>query len=125
MSHHLIHTAPTGFPLDILTTEVNSTKLGLAWKPPSLEQRNGEIIGYRLSIRETTSNSNWTSFTTQSTATVIDDLDPHTVYTIVVAASTAVGTGPYSPSLTVRTLEDGKFFLSCLSQLVNDTRSCS
>ena len=106
-----IHTVPTGYPLDILTTEVNSTKVGLAWKPPPLEQRNGDIIGYRLSFWETTSNSNWTTFTTESAATVIDDLDPHTEYTIVVAASTAVGTGPYSPSLTVRTLEDGESYV--------------
>ena len=43
----------------------------------------------------------------ESTVLEIDTLAPFTTYSILIAASTSVGLGPFSTVLTVQTPEDG------------------
>ena len=69
--------------------------------------RNGPITGYFVNVTNV-DNGITIQFFTSSTNLIVDSLEPFTVYTITIAAQTAVGAGPYSIGLSTITMEDGK-----------------
>ena len=78
--------------------------LQLEWSPPSEENRNGIITGYRLvldwdrgqEIRADTTDTNY----------IFIGLQQGTDYYYRIAAETSIGTGPFSNRTLVRTLTD-------------------
>lgn len=71
--------------------------LQIFWQPPVAEKQNGDIIGYRLCIREKRFTSPCRKYVTlpeTQTMHTVDDLKPYTVYDIHVEAKTAIGYGP-------------------------------
>ena len=98
--------APTGPPLNVDATPVNSTSVTMSWNPPAAENQNGVITGYVINL--TTVGSEGISQNSSSSDNItIGSLHPFTTYTFTVAAQTSVGTGPYTTSSTVMTPEDG------------------
>ena len=73
--------------------------------------RNGAITGYFVNV----TNGTTKQFFTSSLTLIVDSLEPFTVYTITIAAQTAVGAGPYSIGLPTITMEDGKITIICFS----------
>ena len=69
--------------------------------------RNGAITGYFVNVTNVENGITIQLFTS-STNLIVDLLEPFTVYTINIAAQTAVGAGPYSIGLSTITMEDGK-----------------
>ena len=69
--------------------------------------RNGAITGYFVNVTNVESDVTMQLFTS-STTLIVASLKPFTVYTVTVAAQTAVGAGPYSIGLSRKTMEDGK-----------------
>ena len=69
--------------------------------------RNGIITGYFVNVTDIENDITIQLFTS-SIALIVDSLEPFTVYTVTVAAQTAVGAGPYSIGLSTITTEDGK-----------------
>ena len=75
---------------------------------------NGIITGYFVNVTNFESDITIQLFTS-STTLIVDSLEPFTVYTITIAAQTAVGAGPYSIGLSTITMEDGKTVIICFS----------
>ena len=78
------------------------------WQPPVFEDQNGVIIYYQLIVSQSqfeipdiTVNANTTSHT-------LTNLEEHVEYTVVVAAATRIGVGPFSSAVNFSTLQDGK-----------------
>ena len=86
---------------------VGPNSVALTWSPPDKRARNGIIIGYVVKIMPFTSD-NSSSLVTDSQRIDTVSLNPHTLYAFSVAAITAVGTGPFSMHLHVRTEETGE-----------------
>lgn len=87
----------------------SSTSITFSWNPPRSEDQNGRITAYTISITETGSGSTMQRVVPglQTTITV-SSLLPFTAYFCSIAASTTVGSGPFSTILTVNTPEDSK-----------------
>ncbi|XP_065904076.1 cell adhesion molecule DSCAM-like [Dysidea avara] len=102
-------------PVDCSATAVSSTSIRITWSPPVIP--NGIITDYNVSYVPGQSLST-TDYSTDGNAsinignndtnTIVTDLRIATNYTIVLAAHTVVGIGPYSNPMecVVQTLED-------------------
>lgn len=95
--NEFVNTAPSGSPQNFdITAEGNS--LVLSWEPPPSGQRNGVIISYTLScnpLGELILNS--------ILGINLYELNPNTLYSCRIAASTAVGIGPYTDMMSATT----------------------
>ena len=98
---------PNGSPQNITATEISSRSATLTWSPPLLEDQNGNITAYFINATVVGSGEMF-QLVSQSTILEIDTLIPYTTYSILIAASTSVGSGPFSTVLTIQTPEDGK-----------------
>ena len=78
----------------------------LHWEPPFPENRNGIIIGYVVNVTRMNSGEISQLMSTTNSVTV-SSLSPFTVYVCAIAATTSVGSGPFSDEITVQTLEEG------------------
>lgn len=76
------------------------------------EDQNGEITGYSVSFTALDSSETNIFTVFDSEELELTELSPFTTYTIVIAAETTIGIGPYSKVFHVQTLEDGEFFFS-------------
>ena len=96
-----------------------------SWDPPSLNQQNGQLTHYHVTIEETqvlygddgttwrreTISSNRTYSASVNRTQVIDALEPHHNYTIRIAAATRMGLSSYSPAYTATTIDGGEFII--------------
>lgn len=76
------------------------------WIPPAVEDRNGIISSYTISLTEAETEET-TYFNSNQNSIHITGLMPFSTYFISVAASTSIGVGPFGTVLTVNTQEDG------------------
>ena len=98
-------TVPTGPPEELNVHIRNASHIEAFWHPPNEEQQNGAIISYELNI--STSGQQVHHIYSNSTRTVLPLLIPHKEYSISVAASTHVGTGPFTAAVIFDTPETG------------------
>ena len=89
-------------------TYVGRKEATITWQPPTFEDQNGGIVYYQLMVSQSqfqipdiTVNANTTSHT-------LTNLEEHVEYTVVVAAATRIGVGPFSSAVNFTTLQDGK-----------------
>uniref|UniRef100_A0A8C4QAQ1 Fibronectin type-III domain-containing protein n=1 Tax=Eptatretus burgeri TaxID=7764 RepID=A0A8C4QAQ1_EPTBU len=95
-------------PQHIFIHEILSTSLDVRWLPPPYRYRHGKIRGYLIRYQpvglsgefqvQNVSGGDKTSF-------ILVDLLQWAAYEVAVAAYTAIGPGPYSPSSTSWTLQ--------------------
>ncbi|XP_046900399.1 protein tyrosine phosphatase receptor type Db [Hypomesus transpacificus] len=97
--------APSGFPQNILSEGASASSIRLAWKTVPLIEQNGKIIKYTVRYKDINSRGNATevSVAAPDSSVVLEALMTDTVYDVRVCAYTAMGPGPYSPSVQVRT----------------------
>lgn len=88
---------------------IGQNSVTLTWSPPDIRDRSGIITAYVVQFMPLLSD-NSSSLVTDSQRIDIVNLNPHTVYTFSVAARTAVGIGPFSTNLHVRTEETGESY---------------
>ena len=86
----------------------SSTTLILSWAPPPAESQNGFVTGYLINVTSIASGESILLPTAMEFISVTS-LRPYTMYLCSVAAQTAVGSGPYSPQLTITTNEEGTY----------------
>lgn len=110
VSLYFILIAPSAAPVFTATTLLTSTSLQLNWNPIDVEDRNGIVTHYILSVTELETDDHQ-SFDSTTTHFLVEDLHPGYMYKCRVAASTTVGKGPQSDAYQVTTLEEGKFAL--------------
>ena len=102
----LIFVAPSGPPLNITAQASSARTLSITWNPPAAEDRNGIILSYIVNITDMETREQM-QLTSVSQSLNVRGLMPFTTYLCNVAASTAIGTGPFSNVTTVQTLEAG------------------
>ena len=98
---------PSGPPQNISQVSVTSTVIRLIWELPLPENQNGDIIGYSVEISALEISETNVQFVVGEELE-LTGLRPFTTYSVVIAAQTAIGIGPYSRIFRVQTLEDGK-----------------
>lgn len=86
---------------------MTSTSVRVVWESPRIEERNGKIVGYVIGVTRIGTGSVF-QLTSDEATLNITSLVPFTTYTIVIAARTAIGTGPFSVVNTFSTDEDGR-----------------
>lgn len=108
---------PSGPPDDVKENIVNSTAVQLAWHAPLEDQRNGRIISYNISLSGNESGHMIAHYyiVENSTTFIFADLRPFSDYNVSIAASTVVGTGPFTTLLKFSTPEDGELFCQMYS----------
>ena len=80
----------------------------LSWNPPLLEEQNGDIVQYVVNITHTVTLER-VQYVLSATSITVSGLEPYTNYVCVVAAATALGLGPFSTVIHIRTLEAGTY----------------
>ena len=103
-----------GVPRSVKAWALTSTSLFVNWTAPVIT--NGKLTEYKVfyGLSESFMSKNETVGPTQTWA-VIYDLRPHTNYSVMVQASTAIGGGNHSDIFgPVLTKEDGGCTASCI-----------
>ena len=90
------------------------SSITVQWGPVDCIHRNGDITGYYIcyEVSDASSSETCVSSSSDASESVISGLEPNTKYIIRVAATNSVGTGPFSPIITIET--DGKTITSAL-----------
>ena len=86
---------------------LSSDSLLVSWNPPLLQDQNGIITHYTVTITNL-NNGNTLEHTVFNNSLEVYSLDPHTEYEVYVLAATTAGSGPPTVPLSVHTHEDGK-----------------
>ena len=87
---------------------INSTAISVSWYPPTFLDQNGDITGYQLMItNQNRTNSSAMVVSVTNTSYVAIMLQEFEVYSIEIAAQTAIGLGPFSDPVSDQTFEDG------------------
>lgn len=104
---------PAGPPLNLSARPMSPTDILVAWTGPLAELRHGEIQGYNIGYKTSTTNSAGYNFSSVSGDSddaanefMLTGLSKFTRYTIVVQAFNQVGVGPLSEPISSQTLED-------------------
>ena len=103
----LLHSvAPSGPPQNIIAQVSSARSVYIAWDPPASEEQNGIVISYIVNITGVETGERL-QLISQSQSVNVTGLTPYTTYLCIVAASTAIGPGPFSTQITIRTPEAG------------------
>ncbi|XP_045536160.1 tyrosine-protein phosphatase Lar isoform X2 [Papilio machaon] len=95
---------PGSAPRNVQVRPLSSSTMVIQWEEP--ETPNGQLTGYKIYYTTDPSQplQSWNSQMLDSShLTTINELTPHTVYTIRVQAFTSVGPGPVSAPVQVKT----------------------
>ncbi|XP_067139978.1 cell adhesion molecule Dscam1-like [Centruroides vittatus] len=101
---------PSASPKDCHLEEVGATYARISWRPPSNRHWNGELIGFYIGYKITSSNSVYSYHTVSLMGDIhsfiLRNLRKYTRYTVIIKAYNSVGTGPPSEELQFRTKEE-------------------
>ena len=78
----------------------------VSWEPPPPLTQNGFIVFYTLILTHNISGQE-KMYNSTNTSLTLSGLSPYTWYQCAVAASTAIGRGPFSDLVTIQTPQDG------------------
>lgn len=102
---------PTAPPQQVRGSALDSRSLRIHWEPPPLEQHNGAIVYYKVKYLRSDAAPGSAPYEALKSPSehshTVTGLDKWTEYRVWVLAGTAVGDGPPSPQVLVRTDEDG------------------
>ena len=98
---------PSGSPENFSGTALSSDTIVLTWDPPLMQNRNGIIRDYIINVTALDTEEN-SQYITSDRNLTLGSLLPFNSYAFIIAARTAVGAGPFSTVVTIRTFEDGE-----------------
>ena len=106
----MAYTVPSAAPDMVNASSANSSSININWGKVPCQHRNGEITGYVVVYRKVLSSGSGERRQTQEgmvmvngqTAT-INNLDPLTEYSVMVAAVNSAGTGVFSEPVIAST----------------------
>ena len=111
---YIFVTEPSGPPTNFTVKVLSSDSLLVSWNPPLLQDQNGIITHYTVTITNLNSG-NTLEHTVFNNSLEVYSLDPHTEYEVYVLAATTAGSGPPTVPLSVHTQEDGNYL--CIKEL--------
>ncbi|KAG8178980.1 hypothetical protein JTE90_012493 [Oedothorax gibbosus] len=99
---------PTAAPVDIKVDDIGSTFVRISWKPPPQEDWNGDLSGFYVGYRQSSSSLPFTFNTAEVDETnsyfyVLRGLRRSTRYSVNVRAFNEVGSGPPCEEITFKT----------------------
>ncbi|XP_059477719.1 cell adhesion molecule Dscam2 isoform X23 [Neocloeon triangulifer] len=104
--------APSGPPTDVKVEPVDQKTLKISWKPPDRDEWNGEILGYYVGYKLSSSDKPYLFETVEFSKEEgkehhlqIAELKTYTQYSVVVQAFNKVGAGPMSEETRQYTAE--------------------
>ncbi|XP_049528336.1 Down syndrome cell adhesion molecule homolog [Dermacentor silvarum] len=118
---------PGGSPTDVWAAAKGPTSIAVSWKPPPRDTWNGVLKGYYVGYRAAESSQPY-SFKTVETVVngsqevTLVGLTKSSRYSVIVKAFNAIGSGPPSEALLVRTLDGDVPFPPALT-LISSTDS--
>ena len=89
-------------------TYVGRREATITWQPPTFDDQNGVIIYYQLIVSQSQFEIPNIVVNVNITSHTLTNLEEHVDYTVVVAAATQIGIGPFSLAVNFTTLQDGK-----------------
>ena len=114
-----LYLVPGAPPSSVTAEAVSATKIRIKWQPPPQppnDQSNGNIVYYKLQYVEAgRPTRDATVVTVNATEFNLDDLKPWTDYKISISAGTSIGDGPFTDTITVRTMEFGRHSFRSIS----------
>ena len=103
---------PDGAPQNVRGQNSSSTSILVMWDEVPTDRQNGIITGYTIIYQSQTENDNGN---VQANGSVrqreLTNLKEYVNYNITVFVSTAIGDGPSSDPIVVRTDQDSKLFV--------------
>ena len=94
-SNYKPYSAPSGPPQSFRAIAISSTNIRLTWRAPLVEDQNGVISSYRITITEIDSGQVLHRMTSTGDSLIISSLRPHITYRCAIAAFTTAS-GPES-----------------------------
>lgn len=117
----LLFPVPTGSPYNVTLPSVASRQVHLVWKPISVSQRNGFILGYNVTYHLLNdSNAQVASYvaTTNYSHITLKNLRPYSTYRIQITGYNTKGQGPpMSSPYIIRTDEAGERVKTSINML--------
>ena len=113
--NNLFFSAPSSPPQSPYGNAMGSTGISLFWNPPPADAQNGIIARYMISVTEVETGRSFSLFSA-TTSLNVTSLHPFYTYNFTIAAVTTVGDGPYTRSITIVTLQDGR--LVCVAFII-------
>ena len=102
-------TVPSSPPQNVMVTSANPASLMVSWQPPPMIDHNGPIT-YMINYTRVGSNDMMSVNVNSGTTYTISGLVAFVNYSVIVAARTVNGAGPFSnPPVVHRSGEDGEF----------------
>ena len=108
MSYFYNSIVPSSPPVNITVMSAHPESLELSWQPPPEIYRNGPIIGYEIQYTMVGSTVAMDEVIGSRNAYTIIELLPFVNYSIVIAAITVNGTGPFSAPVIELSGPEGK-----------------
>ena len=106
-------TVPSSPPRDVTVESYNPSSLMVSWQPPLARHHNGPITGHVIQYTRVGSSDMMSVNVTSGTTHTISGLVAYVNYSVIVAAMTVNGTGPFSdPPVVGRSGEDGELKLT-------------
>ena len=109
---------PSSPPTEVQVTSVGRREATITWQPPIFDDQNGVIIYYQLIVSQSQFEIPNIVVNVNITSHTLTNLEEHVDYTVVVAAATQIGIGPFSSAVNFTTLQDGKPQLLTIFTLV-------
>ena len=101
-------TVPSSPPQDVMVESHNPASLRVSLQPPQKIHHNGQITGYVIQYTRVGSSDMMSVNVTNGTTHTISGLAAYVNYSVIVAAMTVNGTGPFSdPHVVGKSGEDG------------------
>ena len=102
-------TVPSSPPQNVMVTSVNPASLMVSWQPPPMIDHNGPITDHVINYTRVGSSDMMSVNVNSGTIHTISGLVAYVNYSVIVAARTVNGTGPFSnPPVINRSGEDGE-----------------
>ena len=105
-------TVPSSPPQDVMVTSVNPASLMVSWQPPPPIDHNGPITYMIQYTRVETIDMMSVNVNSGTTQYTISGLVAYVDYSVIVAARTVNGTGPFSNAVVGRSGEDSELNMS-------------
>ncbi|XP_013386811.1 protein sidekick-2 isoform X2 [Lingula anatina] len=99
-----LEAAPDGAPLNLKVTPYTTTSVKVQWEPPRFDLWNGILQGYVIQYRKYGVWDNWQSenlFSKDLNSISLEGFELFKTYEFRLAATNALGQGPWSPSQIV------------------------
>ena len=99
---------PSSPPVNVILMSAHPASLDLSWQPPPEIDQNGPITGYEIQYTMVGSNVIMNETISSGNMYTITELRPFVNYSVVMAAITVNGTGPFSSPVIELSGHEGK-----------------